>query len=202
MATCFPFIKYLYVFVLFIFSFMCLFSQTIEIVGFGSLFAVQCIYTIMILMEILGDGPAKRQMKSLSIPLLKNPFNVNQKASFDIPLFWILLAGVSLQFASVTLMIITCAYLYKKYQALQLSRTNRWRAQSYKVMFIIVTVLMMIITYSYVSDFNNGLNTSNTFSGAYRMVFIMCIFGILGLSSINVYYANQLSKLINTSTDG
>ena len=200
MAICFPFIKYLYVFILFIFSFICLFSQTIEIVGFGSMFAVQCIYTIMILMDIYKDSPATRQAKSISIPLIKNPLNANSKTSIELPLYWLLLAGVSLQFTSATLMIMTCSYLYKKYQTIQLARTNRWRAQMYKVMFIIVTILMMIVTYSYMSDFNSG--GTMTFSGSYRMIFIFCIFGILGLSSINVYYANQLSKLISTSTDG
>lgn len=201
MATCFPFIKYLYVFVLFIFSFICLFSQTIEIVGFGSMFAIQCIYTIMILMDIYNDSSATRQAKSISIPLMKNPLNANSRTSIELPLYWLLLAGISLQFTSATLMIMTCSYLYKKYQTIQLARTNRWRAQMYKVFFIIVTVLMMIITYSYVSDFNNGVSAA-TFSGAYKMILIFCIFGILGLSSINIYFANQLSKLITTSTDG
>ena len=201
MAICFPFIKYLYVFILFIFSFICLFSQTIEIVGFGSMFAVQCIYTIMILMDIYKDSPATRQAKSISIPLIKNPLNANSKTSIELPLYWLLLAGISLQFTSATLMIMTCSYLYKKYQTIQLARTNRWRAQMYKVFFIIVTILMMIVTYSYVSDFNNGVSAA-IFSGSYRMILIFCIFGILGLSSVNVYFANQLSKLINTSTDG
>ena len=196
MSICFPFIKYLYVFILFIFSFICIFNQNIEIIGFGSMFVVQTIYTIMLFMEIYSDP--NRGAKSITIPLLKTPY-INM-SEIEIPIFWILIAGISLQFTSITLMIMTCSYLYKKYQSIQLSRDNRWSAQTYKKIFVIVTVLMMILTYSYVSDFS--ITTTNTFSGAYKMMFIFCFFGILGLSSINVYYANKMSKLIATSTDG
>jgi hypothetical protein len=142
MAVCFPFIKYWYLLVLFIFSFVCLYKTSIEIVGFGSLIAVQSLFTAFLFYDILNDGA--RSTKTLHIPL--SIFKTGM-TDLQIPFWWILVAGASLQFTSAMLMIITCAFLYKKFQSIKLSRDMRIRVQNYKGIFIAVTVLMMILMY-------------------------------------------------------
>lgn len=191
MANCFPFIKYFYICVLFVFSFMCLFNQTNEMIGFGSLVAIQGIFLLLLVMDIMQDG--NRGGKSLIITTLTSPINI--------PIYWVLLAGVGLQFASAVLMVITTAYLYKKFQAIKMSQSNRLSVQRYKSIFVIVTVLLMLLTYMYTTFYSGGYS-STSFSGSYKIIITMSFFAILGLSSLNVYYANSLSNLIQTTTDG
>jgi len=194
MPSCFPFIKYWYILILFILAFICLFIQSIEIYGFGSAFAIQAVYSIFLLSDIISDN--NRAEKALRIPIMQLPYINTPPTSINLPIFWVLLAGVALQFTSALLMLIACLFLYKKYQAIKVSRENRWYIQAYKKMFLIVTGLMFLLTYYYVNSYGT------LSSGSYRLVLVGCFLGILGLSSLNVYYSNQLSKLIQSSTDG
>lgn len=196
MAICFPFIKYFYILILFIFSFIGLYSQSIEIIGFGSLFAIQTIYTLFLLLDILQDG--NRGSKTLDIQINASEYTAAYK--LHIPLWWILVAGSALQFTSSLLMIITSAFLYKKFQAIKVSRDNRGSIQTYKAFFLITTILMFLLTYAYVSSYNGG--GSETFSNAYRLMFVGCFLGIIIFSSTDMYLANNLSKLIGSTIDG
>jgi len=180
--------------ILFILAFICLFIQSIEIYGFGSAFAIQAVYSIFLLSDIISDN--NRAEKALRIPIMQLPYINTPPTSINLPIFWVLLAGVALQFTSALLMLIACLFLYKKYQAIKVSRENRWYIQAYKKMFLIVTGLMFLLTYYYVNSYGT------LSSGSYRLVLVGCFLGILGLSSLNVYYSNQLSKLIQSSTDG
>ena len=181
--------------ILFILSFICLFIQSIEIYGFGGAFAIQTVYSLFILSDIISDK--NRAEKALRIPIMQLPYVNTPPTSINLPIFGVLLAGIALQFTSSLLMLIACAFLYKKYQAIKVSRENRWYINAYKKMFLLVTGLMFLLTYYYVNS--NGAFSS---SGSYRLILVGCFIGILVFSSLNVYYSNQLSKLIQSSTDG
>jgi len=192
MSICFPFIKYIYISCLMIVAFMCTYNQTNEMIGYSCIFALQTIFTIAIMMDIMHDQ--NRSIKVLHFPNIPNNLGIITEAK--IPIWWILLAGTSLQFTAALLILITAAYLYKRYQTLRMSNDNRWRLYTYRTLYIICTVLMMILTFTFM-QFPGG-----SLSGTYTLLVLVCFIGILLFSSIDVYYANRLSKLIGSTTDG
>lgn len=185
--------KYWYVCVLFILSFLCLYSPSIEIVGFGSIFTIQTLFTIILYFDILKD--TNRSDKALHIQFSRI------YPDLTIPFWWILVAGASLQFASVMLMIITTAFLYKKFKSINVSRDMRYRIQNFKGIFIAVTILMMIVAYCYINEYS-APGGGGLWTEAFRLVLLTCFMGILTLSSVDVFYANRLSVLIGSITDG
>jgi hypothetical protein len=92
-------------------------------------------------------------------------------------------------------MLITVAFLEKKFNNLRLSRDNRRRFDYFKIFFIIATAFLLIISYAYV-QYGGGL--SNTF----KMVIAFSMVGLFVLASAGVYVSNLVSKLIGATTDG
>ena len=186
MANCFPFIKYWYIIILFVFAFICAYNSTIEIVGFGTIFVLQTLFTLLLTNDILKDSNSHLKVLQTS----------NESWS-SIPIWWILFAGLGMQFASSLLILTTTLFLYNKFQTIRLSHDNRWRLNAYKLIFLLSTIFMMILTFIYIQ-----YSVSNGLSPLFRIVTLVCFVGILGLSSVDVIYANQLSKAINSTTDG
>lgn len=197
MENCIPFIKYIYIFILFIFSWICLFNPALENIGFGSLTVVQSAYTALISLEVLRD--INRNEKALVVPIAPPPF-VNKLITlpkiYEIPLWWVLIPSSILCWVSTILMVITTQFLWKQNQNLNLSRDVRWKFQVYKTMFIIVTILMLFLTLVYI------MGGSKSSSELYRLIILFAMVGSLGFSTYNLIYANALSKLIGSTTDG
>ena len=197
MADCFPLIKYIYVFVLFIFGFIGWNNPALEIIGYSGVFVTQCIFTILLLIDISND--TGRASKTLDFTLLQSVYS-RITSTYKIPLYLVLLVGIFLQFTCSFLMMITTSTLYRKYQKIKMSGDSQYFSNIYKILFITVTVLMMILIFIYSTMFNT--QTSLQFSPMIRISLATIIVGILGISSFNVYNANKLSTYTHSSVDG
>jgi len=197
MADCFPLIKYIYVFVLFIFGFIGWNNPTLEIIGYSGVFVTQCIFTMLLLIDISNDSG--RASKTLDFTLLQSVYS-RITSTYKIPLYLVLLVGIFLQFTSSFLMMITTSTLYRKYQKIKMSRDSQYFSNIYKILFVTVTVLMMVLIFIYSTMFNT--QTSIQFSPMIRISLATIIIGILGISSFNVYNTNKLSTYTHSSVDG
>jgi hypothetical protein len=86
--------------------------------------------------------------------------------------------------------------VYKRFRAIQLSSDDQTRLSFLKYTFVIVTALMFVLVVAYWTlDFG-------ALSGTIKMVLLMVMVGIVGLSTADVIYSNRMLRLINTMTDG
>jgi hypothetical protein len=166
-------------------------------IGFGATFAMQCIYAVVLFFEILKDS--NRADKSLTIHLPATP--IATEYNIQIPLYYILIPCVSMQFVAALLMVVSMYAVYKHQNNLNLSRNKRWSIDAYKNMFMLVTATLLFLTYVYMSDFTNVVGSS-TFSGGYKTLMLVAIFISIFLSVINVLNANHQTQLITSLTDG
>jgi hypothetical protein len=104
----FPFAKYLLLTLLFIFAYMALYTEKIEVYGFGSSFALQTLFTIMVFMDILKD-PFKTY-PVISIPSIPN--TLIKIPDLKITFYWIILIGTALQFIASTIMMVIASNIY------------------------------------------------------------------------------------------
>ena len=194
MAICFPFIKYLYLSFLFITAFMLTYNETTEMIGYSCVFVLQLVFTIAVALDIIEDG--NRNAKILYFPNIPNNLGIITEAK--IPIWWFLVAGSILQFVASLITVITSSYLYKRFNSLRMSRQNRWYLSSYRTSYIICTVLLMILIFTFL-QFGGG---TIALSSTYKLLVLVCFIGIIITSSLDVFYSNRLSKLIGSTTDG
>ncbi len=184
----FPFIYYLYIFILFIFAFVCWFNPTIEILGFGSVFVMQTIYTLFLGIDILNN--TNRAKSVISIPFTENM----GLGAISFPIYWMLLIGTIPNFVSILMMMIAVAYVYKKHQTIQISRENRLLLTRYKVIFVTVFILMAILTFVYSTNMVPGEKM--------RLFLLLSCVGIFVMTKVNVFFANSFTTVISASVDG
>lgn len=191
------FTKYLYILIMFSVAFIAMYNHLTAQIGFGLVFGVQTIYTLVFLFEIFIDFA--RHLKALTLTFPKTAFSDNNDVS--IPLYWALCPGIILQFVASLLTVISTSFLQGKYNSIKLSREGRWNLSTYKWMFVVGTLSLLGLTYSYTTDFTNNATTTK-FTGAYKSIlFVFFILSII-LPVINVINANKLSKVIVSTTDG
>jgi len=195
-TECFPFIKYVYVGILFIFVFLALYSQHIQSIGYGSLFGLQTIFTLLTFFDISMDNTRSNKVLSMDIPASK----YTKSYTINFAYWLVLIPCMALQFISSMLMVLTWSYLSKRDDTVPLSRSNEIKVTRFKAFSVIITILLLCLLYSYFMDFNG--TTSLQFSEAYKIWITMIIIILLFLSIINVTYANEISKLRFQSTDG
>ena len=194
MAICFPFIKYLYLSCLFITAFMSTYNETTEMIGYSCVFVLQIVFTIAVALDIIEDG--NRNAKILYFPNIPN--NLGIITETKIPIWWFIIAGSILQFVSSLITVITSSYLYKRFNSLRMSRQNRRYLSSYRTSYIICTVFLMILIFTFL-QFGGG---TIALSSTYKLLVVVCFIGIIITSSLDVFYSNRLSKLIGSTTDG
>ncbi len=182
-------IKYFYILLMFMVAFISIYNT--EAIGFGLLLAVQTLFTIVLIIDIFKD--LSRSNKSLIIEFTNN--------NVSIPLYWFLLPGIILQFAASLMTMMYSNYLQKKYNRVKLNRDLRWDMDRYKWMFIVVTLALLGLTYSYASDFNNNNESFTRFSGSYKSLLIVFVVISAVFPIINVTNASKLSKIMVTSTE-
>ena len=178
--------------ILFLFVFIALFSQHMQSIGYGSLFGLQTIYTILLAFDILTNKNRDDSALIMDIPASKYTSEYN----IDLPYWWILVPCMSMQFGSTMLMLMTWNYLSKRTDTVQLSRSNETKISNFKIFTLLITVLLLCLTYAYVSGGKNVLE------GDYKLGVTIVIVFVMTLCIMNVTYANELSKLRFTSTDG
>jgi len=178
---CAPWVKYWLLMILFILSFMCLYTPGIDIYGFGSFFVLQTILAMFVFIDLTQDE--------------SGALKVLQMGSVGIPFAWFLAWGAVVEFVAAFFMILSLNFVYKKFYSLQMSSENHWRLDFVKHTFVAVTVLVFILAMFY-------WNYNANFSGTSKMIILAIMVGIAGLSTADLIYANRFLQLINTTTDG
>jgi len=193
MVNYFPFIKYFYILVLFIISFVAMKNFRTEMIGFGATFAIQTLYTLVLIFEIIKD--TNRSDKVLTIPFPATP--ISDPYDMRLPLYLILAPCVSMQFVASMLIMMAIYSVYKRENKINVSRDERWSIDAYQNMFIIATLALMFLTYVYVNDF-----VGSKFSGTYRIFILTAILLSSILAPLNMLNGNNQTRMILTTTDG
>ena len=190
-----PAIKYVYIAILFVFVFLSLFAPHMQTIGFGSFFGLQAIFTVIYLFDLFMD--TNRDKKALSMEIPANRY-LNEY-SLNMPYWWILVPVFGMQFASSLMMIMTWSYLSKRDSTVPLSKQNEIIVGRWKAFSIIITFALLVLVFGYTVGFNGPSTVSG---GSYKIwILINMVFALI-LSIINIVYANELSRLRFTSTDG
>ena len=103
--------KYFYILIMFIVAFVAMSNYLTASIGFGLVFAVQLIYTIVFLFELAND--TSRQNKSLALTFPRT--TITTGGDIMLPLYWALCPGIILQFVASLLTVMSTDFLYKKY---------------------------------------------------------------------------------------
>ena len=177
---CAQWVKYCLLMILFIFSFICLYTPGIEIYGFGSFFVLECILAFFIFIDVTQD----LTIKAVTVNAIR------------LPLWWILGFGALFEFLASFFMILTMKTIYKKFNSLQMSSENEWRLAFVKSTFVIETIFIFALILIY---WNFEMLQNN---GTWKMIILFLSLGIVGLSVADFLYANRFLQLINTITDG
>ena len=162
-------------------------------IGVSVALIMQFIFSYCVISDIYNENINTRYGKKLA-------FN---GSAFEIELYLVILAGLSLDFVGLLLLVITMHHLHQKYSSkgrgIQLSRENRSLIETFKPIYVCITVLFMILIGMY---FYADIDIPYRFVGWKRLIVLISVLGILSLSSINIYIANKTTKLILSSTDG
>jgi hypothetical protein len=192
-AVCGRWVKYVFLLVLFIFAFVCLFTPSIAIYGFGTFFVMQSILSFFVFIDVTQDDEVSKKTLTVDVANGKSPVNI---PAFKLPLSWILSSGALMEFVAGLFMIMSMSTVYKRFHALPMSSENQWRLDFVKYTFVIVTVLMFLLVMVY---WNYDLVMK--YDSMKTLVLAMVV-GIVGVSIADVVYANYFLKLINLTTDG
>ena len=107
--------------------------------------------------------------------------------------------GNGIWFASSLMMIMTWSYLSKRDSTVPLSKQNEIIVGRWKAFSIIITFALLVLVFGYTVGFSGPITVSG---GSYKVWILMNMTFALILSIINIVYANDLSRLRFTSTDG
>jgi hypothetical protein len=192
-AVCGRWVKYVFLLVLFIFAFVCLFTPSIAIYGFGTFFVMQSILSFFVFIDVTQDDEVAKKTLTVDVANGKSPVNI---PAFKLPLSWILSSGALMEFVAGLFMIMSMSTVYKRFHALPMSSENQWRLDFVKYTFVIVTVLMFLLVMVY---WNYDLVMKYD---SMKTLVLAVVVGIVGVSIADVVYANYFLKLINLTTDG
>ena len=194
---CFPFIKYVYVAILFVFVFLFLFNQNLTMIGFGSLFGLQTIFTIMICFDIFMDND--RGIKSLIMQVPQTTYT--QSYTIKLPIWFIIIPTVIIQFVSSLMMLMTYVFLNKNKKEVVVSSANQRKIDNYKIISVALTYVIIALLYAYFTHYLNESSAVN-FSAPYKLFIFLLCFVVIKLAIFNLLFANDLSKLRHKSTSG
>ena len=190
------FIKYIYIFVLFCVMFLGMYNSVTEAIAFKFLTGVQALYLVIFTFQLINDN--FKNAKALRIEIPESRFV--RQSYIDIPLYFIIFPSLVLQLISSVFVTLTSDFLQKKYNSVKLSRNDRWKLEMFKWMFIVATISLMVLIFSYCNDFNDG-GSSSKFSGIYKNLLIIVFFSTIIFSVSNYVISSKLSKIILNSTD-
>lgn len=190
------FIKYFYLLILFCVMFMAIYNDVTETTGFKFITGIQALLVSIFIFQLLNDGT--KHLKALRIDVPETPFTRGD--SLNIPLFWVIVPSIVMQLISSVYVTITTDVVQKKYNRLKLNRDDRYRLNMYKWMFIVATVAVFFLIYSYCNDFLNGANSSS-FAGSYKTILLITFMTSIILPSVNLFISRRFSKLQFSMTE-
>lgn len=187
MSTCFPAMRYLYFFILFLISFLLIVtSKTLELLGLGLLFVVNAVFTFSLgndVLEFMSRASRQTWLNGLAT--------------------WSIIIGLVFNFVSTILMVITLNKLKTKFRVkgkpLSFSGENRNLFDTFKyLLFISIGLITMVSTNIYftadrlstsISTILNNLTNINASANAVliQIVYILVAVGLFG-SLINIIY--------------
>jgi len=139
MASCFPFMKYIFLLTLFIICFLLMYNPDIEYLGLGLFFLVNLLYSAMIGIDL----------SSMFTQAYSG--NENMTTRWGLILAGILLIALCMNFASSILTMMTLSNLYykfgKKGNPIMLSPTNRKQLDTIEGLFVSSIVLITILSF-------------------------------------------------------
>jgi len=186
----YPIIKYIFLLILYIFAFVCAYSEQIEITGIVSIFIMQCIFTVCLLFDIFSDK--NRNMKVLTLPSSSKLYS----NEISIPIFWFIIPIIGLQFREILTVVIEINKAYKTYGFIKISRDNRARLDRFKLLFLISILLIFFLTFMYM----NYKNMST--GGSMQIIFVLFIFAIIVSEIVNNINVTNMSYQMQNTTDG
>lgn len=192
MQETYPFIKYIFIFILFIFTFICLYSSGLEIIGYGSLFTVHVFFIMSLIFDIYKDK--ERARKVFSLPSIKSA-NV-EIPEISIPFYLLIIPICLLQLRIVTLLCLNVWTIVEKYGFFKISRDNRYRVEAIKTMTLITVIMIFSLILLYV-QYNNVPMTD-----LLRFFIGICIIGTYVLCSVNTVMQLKASNEFSNTTDG
>jgi len=190
------FIKYFYVFILFIVTFIASRNSVTEATAYGFMSGVQGLLAIIFTFELMRDSA--RGYKALKIHTPKTYYT--DESTIRLPLYWVLFPAIVTQFIASILTAIYTSFLQKKYGYVKLERANQSAFNWYKWGLVIVTIAIAGLLYSYTSDFNGGMDVSQ-FSSTYTSWLLILVFSTVVFSILNMKHANQISKIMESTTE-
>lgn len=187
----YPVIKYIILFIFYIFSFVCMFSYNLEIIGVVSAFVIQNIYTIALCFDIFTDP--NRNNKLLRFPAVTKKY-IGREISA--PLYWFILPLIASQYREMLNAVFLLQESYDRWGKLRISRDNRIRLTQFKSIFVANVVILLIITVIYM--YYSELSTSEPA----KLLFVLCFIAGLGLTIANNINISTISYQMKNTTDG
>jgi hypothetical protein len=187
-----PFVKYLFIAILFIFVFICLYSEKLEMVGYGSLFTVHIFLILSILFDVYKDK--ERARKVFTLPALKS--GSVEVPELNIPLYLLITPICVLQLRIVTLLCLNVWAITSKYNIFRISRDNRYRIEGIKTMLLVTVIMLFALITIYI------LYNYIPINPAIQFIIGICIIGTYILCAVNTALEITASNEFSNTTDG
>jgi hypothetical protein len=186
----YPIIKYIFLLILYIFAFISAYSEQIETTGIISIFIIQSIFTLCLLFDIFSDK--NRNLKVLTLPSSSKIYS----NEISIPIFWIIIPIIGLQFREILTIVLEINKSHKTYGFIKISRDNRVRLDRFKLLFLISIICIFALTFSYLSYKNISV------TGSSQLFIVLYIFAAIIVEIVNNINVTNISYQMKNTTDG
>ena len=187
------FIRYFYILLFFCVVFVAMYNSVTEAIAFKFLTGVQVLFGLIFFFQMLNDSGVNN--KGLRIDIPKTMYT--SASSMMIPYYWVLLPALVIQLISSVFVTLTTDYLQRKYNHVKLIKNDRWSLEMYKWMFIVSTLSLIFLIYSYCNDFNDGMSLN----GSYKTILMIAFLLSIVFPIINLIISKKLSKLQFNTTE-
>ncbi len=181
------FIRYFYILLFFCVVFVAMYNSVTEAVAFKFLTGIQALFGLIFFFQMLNDSGVNE--KGLRIEIPKTVYT--ESSSMMIPFYLVLLPALVIQLISSVFVTLTTDYLQRKYNRVKLIRNDRWSLEMYKWMFIVATLSLIFLIYSYCNDFNDGA----ILKGSYKTILMIAFLLSILFPILNLVISKRLSKL-------
>jgi len=181
------FVRYFYILLFFCVVFVAMYNSVTEAVAFKFLTGVQVLFGLIFFFQMLNDSGVNN--KGLRIDIPKTMYT--SASSMMIPYYLVLLPALVIQLISSVFVTLTTDYLQRKYNHVKLIKNDRWSLEMYKWMFIVSTLSLIFLIYSYCNDFNDGMSLNGSYKTLMMAMFVLSIV----FPIINLIISKKLSKL-------
>ena len=181
------FVRYFYILLFFCVVFVAMYNSVTEAIAFKFLTGVQVLFGLIFFFQMLNDSGVNN--KGLRIDIPKTMYT--SASSMMIPYYLVLLPALVIQLISSVFVTLTTDYLQRKYNHVKLIKNDRWSLEMYKWMFIVSTLSLIFLIYSYCNDFNDGMSLN----GSYKTILMIAFLLSIVFPIINLIISKKLSKL-------